>query len=325
MLSTSAKGGPILLKRLFKLTAATGLLLSFTIAASAYTLVFRNGNRMEIPDDFTLTRTTLTFEISPGFNKTLQLMLIDVAATERANKEAPGSFLKRKEAAASSTSQPTSRANTTEPTQRATRTLTNSDLAAIRERRIASEQAYEKRRKDLNLPTVEETRRRQDAENAELRAQLRVESAEKSREESYWRQRARALRTEIAMVDTQINYARARLNEVNQSNLNNLGIITDVYPIYPPLGRQGGWPNYPGPFGWPGTARPIPGMGYPYPYPYPQGPFGNFGNYGNSTEKSDLTYRLDDLQARRGALAVQWRALEDEARDARVPQVWLEP
>jgi hypothetical protein len=323
MLNISPKGGFIVLNKLFKLTTAVGLVLLFAIAASAYTLVFRNGNRLEIPSDFILTRTTVTYEISPGFNKSLQLILIDVAATERANKEAPGSFYKHKEEMSTSATQPAPRAATTEPSPRATRTLTNGDLAAIRERRIASEQAYEKRRKELDLPTVEETRRRQDAESAELRAQLRVESAAKSREEGYWRQRARALRTEIAMVDTQINYARSRLNEVNQSNLNNLGIITDVYPIWPPLGRQGGWPNYPNiPFGWPGTARPIPGLGYPYPYPYPQGPFGNTGN---STEKSDLTYRLDDLQARRGALAVQWRALEDEARDARVPQVWLEP
>jgi hypothetical protein len=208
--------------------------------------------------------------------------------------------------------------------------LTNTDLASIRERRIASEQAYEKRRQEMGLPTVEETRRRQDAEGAALREELRTESAAKAREESYWRQRARELRTEIAMVDSQINYSRARLNEVYQSNLNNLGVITEVYPIWPRMGRQQrGWPSYPnypnggyGGYGWPGTARPLPGLGYPYPNQYPQGPFDNFGN---STEKSDLTYRLDDLQSKRAALAVQWQALEDEARDARVPQVWLEP
>src|SRR6185503_13309130 len=105
MLSTSPKDGIIPVHRLFQLTMAVGLVLLFAIAASAYTLVFRNGNRMEIPDDFTLTRTTLTYEISPGFNKSLQLTLIDVAATERANREAPGSFYKRKEAAANPTAQ----------------------------------------------------------------------------------------------------------------------------------------------------------------------------------------------------------------------------
>ena len=50
------------------------LICAFAVAASAYTLVFRNGNRMEIPDEFTVTRTTLTYEISPGFSKTTALM-----------------------------------------------------------------------------------------------------------------------------------------------------------------------------------------------------------------------------------------------------------
>src|SRR5437870_9115600 len=73
---------------------AVALLLMLAITARAYTLVLRNGQRIEIPSEFTLTKTTLTYEISPGFNKTMQLFLIDVAATERANKEVPGSFFK---------------------------------------------------------------------------------------------------------------------------------------------------------------------------------------------------------------------------------------
>src|SRR2546430_17133755 len=76
---------------------AAALLLMLVITASAYTLVLRNGQRLEIPSEFTLTKVTLTYEISPGFNKTMQLILIDVAATERANHEAPGSFFKHTE------------------------------------------------------------------------------------------------------------------------------------------------------------------------------------------------------------------------------------
>src|SRR6266550_1893589 len=66
---------------------AVGLLLMAAIMTNAYTLVLRDGRRMEIPDEFTLTRSTLTYEISPGFNKTMLVTLIDVPATERANKE----------------------------------------------------------------------------------------------------------------------------------------------------------------------------------------------------------------------------------------------
>ena len=294
---------------------AAALLLMLAITASAYTLVLRNGQRIEIPSEFTLTKTTLTYEISPGFNKTMQLILIDVAATERANKEVPGSFFKHTEESPV----------VVQPAPQAIRTLTNRDLMAVRQRRIESEQAYETRRKELGLPTVEETRRRQEAEGAALRAQIREENVGKAREESYWRARARELRTEIATVDTQISYLRGRIGEFNENSLSDL-VITEVYPIWPRTNRQSrGWPYYPNqPYGWPRVARPIPRLGYPYPYPYGY-PTGPYDASGNSSERADLTNRLDDLLVRRAGLSAQWRLLEDEARDARVPQIWLEP
>src|SRR6266567_4566237 len=116
-------------RALTNFAVAGALLLMLAIAASAYTLVLRNGQRIEIPSEFTLTKTTLTYEISPGFNKTMQLILIDVAATERANNEAPGSFFKHTEDLPVATP----------PTPPATRTLTNRDLTAVRQRRIESE------------------------------------------------------------------------------------------------------------------------------------------------------------------------------------------
>jgi hypothetical protein len=130
------------------------------------------------------------------------------------------------------------------------------------------------------------------------------------------------LRTEIATVDTQIGYLRGRLSEFNENSLSDL-VITDVYPIWPRTTRQSrGWPYYPNaPFGYPRVARPIPGLGYPYPYRYPT----VLDNYDKSSERADLTGRLDDLLVRRAGLSAQWRLLEDEARDARVPQIWLEP
>jgi hypothetical protein len=307
-----------------RLAMAVVLLLALAITASAYTLVFRNGQRMEIPSEFTLTRTTLTYEVSPGFNKTMLLNLIDVSATERANNEAPGSFFQHKEETPV----------VTQPGPRASRTVTNNDLAAVRQRRIASEQAYETRRKELGLPTVEETRRRQEAEGAILRDELREKSQARAREETYWRERARELRTEIATVDTQINYLRGRLSEFNDSLIAG-SVITDIYPLWP-NNRQ--WPGN-GQWRYPNQrnrgyrpARPIYGLGFPYPYGYPQYPYqypqyptGPFDNFDNSAQKSELTNRMDDLLVRRAGLSVQWRALEDEARDARVPQVWLEP
>jgi hypothetical protein len=348
------------------------LICAFAVAASAYTLVFRNGKRMEIPDEFTVTRTTLTYEISPGFQKTILVSLIDISATERANNEPWGSFFKRSQIAqqraqAQQTLQPS------EPTPQATKTVTNSDLAAIRQRRLESEQAYEQRRLQLGLPTVAETRLRQQEDERLFRSGLRDRAAATSREESFWRGRARELRTEIATVDNQLNYVRARLNEVNESS-RVAPSITQVYPSWPDYGpwsrdrwgrrnrRQttppifgppqnpygypnGQYPGYPGqnPYGYPQGQYPYgypqSPYGYPnqYPYGYPnQGPYGypNQNPYGyptapydtdKSMQHADLTRRLDDLLMRRAGLMAQWHALENEARDARVPQIWLEP
>jgi len=344
-----AKGVPVR-SLLFRSGSVVVLVCAFAVAASAYTLVFRNGNRMEIPDEFTVTRTTLTYEISPGFQKTILVSLIDIGATERANNEPWGSFFKRSQIAqqrakASQTPEPLP------PATPATKTVTNSDLAAIRQRRLESEQAYEKRRLQLGLPTVAETRLRQQEDERIFRSEQRDRAAATSREESYWRGRSRELRTEIATVDNQINYVRARLTEIKESSPVT-GSWTNVYPApdYWPWSRNrrsgrrermqtppifGPSPN---PYGYPNGQYPN---GYPpgqYPYGYPQGqyPYGypNQYPYGyptapydadKSMQHADLTRRLDDLLMRRAGLMAQWQALEDEARDARVPQIWLEP
>lgn len=326
------------------------LVCACAVVASAYTLVFRNGNRIEIPDEFTVTRTTLTYEISPGFQKTILVSLIDIGATERANNEPWGSFFKRSQIA-QQRAQSSQTPEPLPPATPATRTVTNGDLAAIRQRRLESEQAYEKRRLQLGLPTVAETRLRQQEDERIFRSELRDRTAAHSREESYWRGRSRELRTEIATVDNQINYVRARLTEINESS-RVAPSVTQVYPNWPnydPWSRNGRWrgripqttppifgpTQNPYPYGYPGqnpygypNQNPY-GYPNPYPYGYPgQNPYGYPTlpyDADKSMQHADLTRRLDDLLMRRAGLMAQWQALESEARDARVPQIWLEP
>lgn len=359
---------------LLRLTAAAAFSLLLAITASAYTLVFKDGRRVDIPSEFTLTTTTLTYEISPGFNKTLSVALLDVPATERANGEAAGSFFRHREQTTPVAAQTPSAPAMKTP---ATRTLSNSDLAAVRQRRLDSERAYEKRRLELGLPTVAETRARQAEEAASLQERLRAKSRGEAQEESYWRGRARELRTEIASVDAGINYLRGRITELNEAAAQNQPLITQVYPSWPyerrgyGRGRNGRWggipqvqppfgpnpypngypngtygyPNrgygYPNIYGYPNGGYPngpygYPNGGYGYPnvyvypnggYGYPTGPLGSgpFGNTDNSAEQADVKSRMDELVVRRAALLAQWQALEDEARDARIPQVWLLP
>ncbi len=326
-----------------RIAASALLLLALSIAAGAYTLVLRDGRRMEIASEFTLTKSTLTYEIAPGVNRTVQLVLVDVAATERANNEAPGSFAKRAE-------QKIAAPSSVEPA-RAQRTLTNRDLETIQQRRIESERTYEKRRVELGLPSIEESRRRQEEEDTATRDWLHERSLAQARDEASWRERARNLRAELSDIDAQINYLRARLSWFREFPLATNSLVTSVFPLVPLANTSGVVPPGPnsGTFVAPrGGSAPI-GRGQvlinPAPQPFrgarilsPVRGFGvSTGSFGfapvigpfdyveNSYQRANLSDRLDTLLVIRAGLSARWRAFEDEARDARVPQVWLEP
>ena len=78
------------LRRVF--IAVLFLVLTATVA-NAYTIVMRNGRRVEIPNTYMLTSSTLTYETAPGIQVTIQLAAVDIAATERVNGQAPGNFM----------------------------------------------------------------------------------------------------------------------------------------------------------------------------------------------------------------------------------------
>src|ERR1043166_7292555 len=128
------------------------LLMVMASVTTAYTLVFRDGRRIEIPSGFTLTKVTLTYELSPGFTKTLSLSLLDIPATERANREPAGGFFKHMDRAETqSDPAPTqAAASTAEPAtvrqRHARTTLTNRDLEPFEARRVEAERQYERRR-----------------------------------------------------------------------------------------------------------------------------------------------------------------------------------
>ena len=343
MLKKNLPVGSLFTRRLFAGIASAILLLTLSIAASAYTIVLRDGRRIEVASDFTLTKSTLTYELAPGISRTVPLILVDVAATERANNQAPGSFATRAE------QKLTTLAPLAAPPPRAQRTLTNRELEPTQQRRIESERNYEKRRVELGLPSLEETRRRQAQEEAATAEWLRERFLVQRREETFWRERAGALRGEIGAVDTEINYLRARLSEFGQFPLATHSLITGVLPfgslgstsaVVPPASNQGMFvaPRggsasigrgqlfiNPAPQGFRGVRRPVAGFGFPvgvFGFGFPIRPFDYVED---SYERADLIGRLDTLLQTRAGLTARWRELEDEARDARAPQVWLEP
>ena len=324
-----------ILSLLARLVLVSILLVVLANATAAYTLVFRDGHRIEVPSVFTVSPTTFTCEVAPGINKTVQLILIDVTATERANNEAPGSFFKHAEPAVAAASPPT--------TRRAKRTLTNRDLEPIRLRRIESEKEYEKHRIELGLPSIEETRRRQALEEESTLALARERAAAEASDEAYWRSRAGALRNETLAVDAEINYLRARLGPIHQFPFAAQSFVTGGVLVGQPFAGRFSTPGA-GRMGTMGAtpvgsqrltntgsvalrpSRPPAGFGFPRPigsaFGFPVLPF----VYGeNSYERGDLGVRLNGLLVRRAGLEALWLELESQARIAKVPQVWLAP
>ena len=170
------------------ISMASFIFVSCTIA-SAYTIVFYGGKRVEIPDNFVVTSNAVIYEAAPGVNVSFPLKSIDVPATERANNNSSGSLLRRIGAQRV-------QALSTTVDQKTTRTITNRDLEPYERARVRSEETWEKRRKELGLPSLEETRReatRRETALDEFLARKRLEE-----DANYWREREAELLAEMA-------------------------------------------------------------------------------------------------------------------------------
>ncbi|MDT4898806.1 MAG: hypothetical protein QOH25_3883 [Acidobacteriota bacterium] len=332
-----------------RLGCAVMLALLLPVVACAYTVILRSGRRLEIPATFTVTKLTLTYEASPGINITLLMSSIDIEATERANKEPAGGLLKRAEQQATARSVATrSRASRRE--------LTKQDIEAARRARQMSEQEYERRRMELGLPSLEEVRRRNDEETKRLSETARQSRMEEVQAENYWRTRSTQLRTEIAALDAQVIYVRARLAEIPEGvDVGTYGLVTNVAPTFRwrhPATRFPVVTGNPGfmrgntsgaqvtgflAFGGatpPGRVRLNAGLasrGFGRRGGIAQGiiapavtSFGvPYANYDYAGERANLIFRLHELEAAQAGLQTRWRLLEEEARRAGAQPGWL--
>jgi hypothetical protein len=335
-------------KPLCRIALSSVLVLLFVCSVSAYTVVMRGGKRVEIPAEFLVTASTLTYEAGPGIQITLQLAAIDIPATEKANNEAAGSLLRRANVPRVSSNMPDETADS-----RARRTITNRDLESSSVRRRQSELAYEKRRQELGLPSVAESRRRAEVESDQIRTELAAKRSEERESESYWRSRASDLRTEIAATDAEINYVRVLLEDSPSpfsGGFSSISVNPFIAPgisfgnagigrSFPQFGvlyrpqiysartgfeggtrRQGSWNN--------GGFRRSRSFGYGFPFPVVSsaGVFGTgLQSYDYSYERSALITHFNELATTRAGLNARWRELEDEARRAGVPPGWLRP
>jgi hypothetical protein len=314
----------------------------------------RGGHRIEIPDKFEVTRTALTYETASGIYVTVQMSSIDIAATERANAEPAGSLLRRAEPKPVPQTVAINAKQSNSP--RATRTLTNLDLEATRQKRLESEAAYERRRVALGLPSREEMERRRSVESARARELLSQSAGVEAEAESYWRSRATSLRDEIYALDAEINYVRARLNETSDT-ISTVSYATIGSP-FPFVFSTGSAPQprvavNVNPSGSRTTRPQV--ASQPVQSAQPRGSFSvgfnsQFGGFKHrrrfnqcrfapcfpnfvttypynydSYDRSYLLTRLRELEGTRAGLQARWRLLEDEARRAGAQPGWLRP
>lgn len=321
------------------------LLLAFlATTVNAYTIVMRDGRKVVIPDQFTVTNSTLTYEVGPGIQITIQLNSVDLPATERVN----GHPLR---AAPQKAASPSAADETQRPV--AQRSITNAHLEVLRQVRVNNELAYEERRKELGLPSKAELRRELTEIEERTQEQVRSIRAAEQNSEEYWRARAGALRAEIASTQAQIGYARRRLDEIPLSY--SFGAFSTVIPFGAVAGPAVGFPvqNLLTPNVFAPSAVTRSGFrvrgGVQATFqsgrrrvttPARSGRVfsrgsGRFNSFPGSVlalpfqsldynlERTELVGQLNALEMHLAGLNARWRELEDEARRAGAYPGWL--
>jgi len=185
------------------LVSAACLLFVLAGSTSAYSIVMRGGKRLEIPAQFNVTNTTLSYETAPGFWITLQMAAVDIPATEKANNEIPGSLMARAIKQRESAGMPE---RTNQPRQpKASRSITNRDLESFRQARLESERALEQTRKEQGLPPLAVMRAQAAADTKRFSEELAKQQAEAEANE-----RALQLQAQIAALNAQMTYSPVR-------------------------------------------------------------------------------------------------------------------
>lgn len=208
----------MVLNRLF--LAALFLIFSVSVV-SAYTVVMRDGRRVEIPNEFTVTSSTLTYDVGNGIQVTIQLNTVDVASTEQVNGEARGSLLQRANAPkVPMAPTPQTRSSSAE------RSITNADLEKYRNARVENE----KRREELGMPSLEE--RQREVAAIDERTVEHVRSI-RAQEEAVLRSRAEALRAEMAATEAQFASWPQRSQEIP------LSYLWGSFPAFSPFDNVG--------------------------------------------------------------------------------------
>ncbi len=278
----------------------TVLFVLFVLAgeASAYTLVLRDGVRVDIGEFYWLSGSAVTWVTSRGERRSVDLSRLDLDATARFNGEGISTFIDRavrrgavvtaQTAAAARRDAAEDFAPAASVPPRAAEdepiTITTADIAPYREERERSEA---ERRTSTALPAVGTPPVDSGRDDAAIETEER------------WREEARALREELDSEQAQIDalfgelaYREANPRKFRLSNEYNYGrgII---------LADQRGYYRYPGRY-YSGSS------------------------YNRADEEfAQLNSRLIDLEIQHRGTLSRWDTFLERARRADVPPGWL--
>lgn len=261
------------------------------LAASAYTVVLRSGQRVQIPDSFVVTTAGITYAEAPRMERTIQLSVINIRATEAANREAPGALLARIDGELPVMAEIWSVASQGRPSSAsvpAQRTITNADLERFRREREANEVAFDRQQTERGLPTLAEIRQREAAEDLRMSERSREAAIDRTRSEGHWRERATAVRAELNAVEAQLAVVRSQYRSVPLVSLRSPQVDIDGLPLYPDR---------------------VYGVS-------PQA---------DGYVRSRLLRDRLRLQQQRAVIQSRWNDLQEEARRAGAPPGWLRP
>jgi hypothetical protein len=207
------------------------------VAASAYTLVLRSGRLVNVSDKFKVTPTAITYEVLPGYWVTVWLSNVDIAATERANGGAAGSFtrwIKREGSPAARTPVPEASQAGRDAVRKV---VTNKDLESARLTREAQEEEYERTRRERGMPSKQEMRQRIEEHDRWL---------------SEWAQRMQEERREAELESLRLELTNVRLQLSELSLLQQGANYVPAYAIpnyYPYFYAPSAYVNTVLPFG----------------------------------------------------------------------------
>lgn len=265
---------------------ALALLLSSPSPSSAYTIVLRDGGRVDIGEFYWVSGSTVTWVTQHGERRAVDLGRIDLDATSRQNAEAVAAFLDRAIRRGSAITVPVAASSARTESDLEAITITTADLAPLREERerdTAARPVVSSALPPVGVPR-DEARDEEEARNVEER----------------WRDEARRLREEIDAEQAQIDALRSEIayREANpkkfrlsyEYNYGRGAVVVD--------GRGG--------------------------YRYPSYGYTTGSTYSRADDEfAQLNSRLIDLEIQHRGTLSRWDAFLERARRAGVPPGWL--